>query len=307
LILAKGFSSSLLQTSGQFPLFFCFKTKHEHEHDSVIAYGSVGGGINTKGFWPRQRDVDIAKVAMAEAEIILEQTRLNARNDLRIANNETKRLKHQAMAIAIAEANAEAEARAKIRKINLLTASMLFVAVAKKTIGNAMGEALTQHVLSEFGFSTTETKPIMSFISALINSGAGKGEISIQHRSLIHQYRSVGGTLPSGQFLKQVYAVLGPLLSRTLVGCCKTKTVYHLDLSLARDHIGNAYEPKARFPRNPLFIQHKETTLAQNVQLKATVEARAKAEALADKEAKAKAKKDKAKAKALAKAEAKKL
>ena len=265
----------------------------------MIAYGSVSGGINTKCFWPRQRDVDIAKVAMAE--LVLEQTRLNARNDLRIANNETKRLKHQAMAIAIAEASSEAEVQAQIRKINLLTASMLFVAVAKKTIGNAMGEALEQHVLSEFGFSTTETKPIMSFISALINSGAGKGEISIQHRSLIHQYRSVGGTLPSGQFLKQVYAVLGPLLSRTLVGCCKTKTVYHLDLSLARDHIGNAYEPKARFPRNPLFIQHKETTLAQNVQAKATVEARAKAEALADKEAKAKAKREKAKAKAEAK------
>ena len=55
-------------------------------------------GYKYKWFRTRQRDV-------AMAENVLEQTRLNARNDLRIANNETKRLKHQAMAIAIAEAN----------------------------------------------------------------------------------------------------------------------------------------------------------------------------------------------------------
>jgi hypothetical protein len=109
-------------------------------------------------------------------------------------------------------------------------------------------------VLSEFGFSMTQPKPIMCFISALINSGPGKGEISIQHCLLIHQYSSVGGTLPSGQFLKQVYAVLGPLLLHTLVGSCKSKTPYHLDLTLASYYIGKAYKPKACFPCNPLFV-----------------------------------------------------
>jgi len=217
---------------------------------------------------------------MSTTESILEQTRLNARNDLRIANNETKRLKHQAMAIAIAEANMEAEARAKIRKIDLLTASMLFVAVVKKNMGNAVGAALEEHVLNEFGFSTTKPKPIMHFISALVNSG--KGLINIEHRSLLHQYRSIGGTLPSSQFLKELYAVLGLLLSRTLIGCCKGKTVYHLDLSLARDRIGNAYDPNATFPRTPVFTLPKPSSQAildQNIEAQEQAKPKAKPKA----------------------------
>ena len=237
-------------------------------------------------------------VMSTEAEV--EHARVNARNDLRIANNETKRLKHQAAVIAIAKAKAEALVETKLMKINVLTAAMLFAEVAKRTLGKAACAAIQAGALAEFGpQATREADSLSHFISALVNAGLREGgerseqkeqsPRSFTKSSLVHYYRAIGGTMPVRQLLKAMNETLGHLLSCTLSTKSKTKTIYHLDMSLARAHIGEMYDPNARFARDFPFVIHVSTTLNEKD---------AKAKTLMENEAKAKAKtKTKTKAK----------
>ena len=235
-------------------------------------------------------------VMSTEAEV--EHARVNARNDLRIANNETKRLKHQAAVIAIAKAKAEALVETKLMKINVLTAAMLFAEVAKRTLGKAACAAIQAGALAEFGHQAPEGLPkraaeggeansLSHFISALVNAGAAfggeqcGGQKNFTKRSLVHYYRAIGGTMPVRQLLKAMNKSLGHLLSCTLSTKSKTKTIYHLDMSLARAHIGEMYDPNARFARDFPFVIHVSTTLNEKD---------AKAKTLMENEAKAKAK-----------------
>jgi len=225
-------------------------------------------------------------VMSTEAEV--EHARINARNDLRIANNETKRLKHQAAVIAIAKAKAEALTETKLMKLNVLTAAMLFAEVAKRTLGAVACAAIQAGALAEFGPQAVRFADSLShFISALVNAGAafggekGGGQKNFTQRSLVHYYRAIGGTMPVRQLLKAMNETLGHLLSCTLSTKSKNKTIYHLDLSLARAHIGETYDPKARFARDFPFVLHVSTTLNEKD---------AKAKTLMENEAKAKPK-----------------
>ena len=233
-------------------------------------------------------------VMSTEAEV--EHARVNARNDLRITNNETKRLKHQAAVIAIAKAKAEALVETKLMKINVLTAAMLFAEVAKRTLGAVACAAIQAGALAEFGHQVAlasraaeggEANSLSHFISALVNAGAafggeqGGGQKNFTKRSLVHFYRAIGGTMPVRQLLKAMNETLGHLLSCTLSTKSKTKTIYHLDMSLARAHIGEMYDPNARFARDFPFVIHVSTTLNEKD---------AKAKTLMENEAKAKAK-----------------
>ena len=236
-------------------------------------------------------------VMSTEAEV--EHARINARNDLRIANNETKRLKHQAAVIAIAKAKAEALVETKLMKINVLTAAMLFAEVAKRTLGARFAgacAAIQAGALAEFGHQAAlasraaeggEANSLSHFISALVNAGAAfggeqcGGQKIFTKRSLVHYYRAIGGTMPVRQLLKAMNKSLGHLLSCTLSTKSKTKTIYHLDMSLARAHIGEMYDPNARFARDFPFVIHVSTTLNEKD---------AKAKTLMENEAKAKAK-----------------
>ena len=225
-------------------------------------------------------------VMSTEAEV--EHARVNARNDLRIANNETKRLKHQAAVIAIAKAKAEALVETKLMKINVLTAAMLFAEVAKRTLGAVACAAIQAGALAEFGHQAVcEANSLSHFISALVNAGAAfggeqcGGQKNFTKRSLVHYYRAIGGTMPVRQLLKAMNETLGHLLSCTLSTKSKTKTIYHLDMSLARAHIGEMYDPNARFARDFPFVIHVSTTLNEKD---------AKAKTLMENEAKAKAK-----------------
>ena len=203
-------------------------------------------------------------VMSTEAEV--EHARINARNDLRIANNETKRLKHQAAVIAIAKAKAEALTETKLMKLNVLTAAMLFAEVAKRTLGTVACAAIQAGALAEFGPQAVRFADSLShFISALVNAAEGGpqggGQKNFTQRSLVHYYRAIGGTMPVRQLLKAMNETLGHLLSCTLSTKSKNKTIYHLDLSLARAHIGETYDPKARFARDFPFVLHVSTTL----------------------------------------------
>jgi hypothetical protein len=88
-------------------------------------------------------------VVSTEAEV--EPARVNAHNELCIANNETKRLKHQAAVIAIAKAKAESIVEARLMKLKVLTAAMLFAEVAKRTMGEEACAAIQAGALAEFG------------------------------------------------------------------------------------------------------------------------------------------------------------